>query len=155
MVCLSFFIKLHLRTIYLRDGCRGFYRGYVASLCNYVPSSAAWWSCYQLYQEQARLHLSSVLPHTALQCVAAVLSGCTTSILTNPLDLVRARVQVHRRTIPETIRVLWAHERLGVFSKGLTARMASSCIYSLAVIFGYETVKKMSVLPEYKHSVLW
>jgi len=64
-------------------------------------------------------------------------------------------VQVHRRTIPDTIRVLWANERLGIFNKGLTARMASSCIYSLAVIFGYETVKKMSVLPEYKQSVLW
>jgi solute carrier family 25 protein 44 len=146
---------MDFRTIYQRDGCRGFYRGYVASLCNYVPSSAAWWTFYQLYQEQVRHQLGNVLPNTALQCVAAVLSGCTTSVLTNPLDLVRTRVQVHRRTIPETVRVLWAHEQLGIFSKGLTARMASSCIYSLAVIFGYETVKKMSVLPEYKQSVLW
>jgi hypothetical protein len=45
-------------------------------------------------QEQARHHLGSVVPNTALQCLAAVLSGCTTSVLTNPLDLVRARVQV-------------------------------------------------------------
>ena len=33
-------------------------------------------------------------PATVVQCVAAVLAGCTTSLLTNPLDLVRTRVQV-------------------------------------------------------------
>ena len=38
------------RTIYVRDGFRGFYRGYVASLCTYVPSSACWWTFYSSYQ---------------------------------------------------------------------------------------------------------
>ena len=33
-------------------------------------------------------------PATVVQCVAAVLAGCTTSLITNPLDLVRTRVQV-------------------------------------------------------------
>lgn len=145
------------RTIFARDGLRGFYRGYIAALCNYVPSSASWWTFYSLYQESlaSLANIGPSVPHTAIQCAAAVLSGCTTSLLTNPLDLVRARVQVQRRTIPETVKLLWEAERFNVFSKGLTARMTSSCIYSLAVIFGYETVKKMSVLPEYKASVLW
>lgn len=145
-----------IRTIYQRDGLRGFYRGYLAALCNYVPSSASWWTFYSLYQEVfQQLEVSAGVPHTLVQCGAAVLSGCTTSLLTNPLDLVRARVQVQRRTIPDTVRILWAQEGTNVFKKGLTARMTSSCIYSLAVIFGYETVKKMCVLPEYKSSVLW
>jgi len=144
------------RTIYRRDGFRGFYRGYVAALCNYVPSSASWWTFYSLYQEMfSNFPLLSGTSHTGVQCVAAMLSGCTTSILTNPLDLVRTRVQVQRKSIPETIRILWETERWKIFRKGLTARMTSSCIYSLAVIFGYETVKKMSVLPEYKAGVLW
>ena len=47
-------------------------------------------------------------------------------------------------------RYLWKTERLSIFHKGLTARMTASSIYSLAVILGYESVKKMSVLPEYK-----
>lgn len=143
------------RTIYQRDGLRGFYRGYVAALCNYVPSSASWWTFYSVYQELGTAAVPEYTPHTAVQCCAAVLSGCTTSLLTNPLDLIRTRVQVQRRTIPDTIRVLWETERFNIFKKGLTARMTSSCIYSLAVIFGYETVKKMSVLPQYKSSVAW
>jgi len=143
------------RTIYHRDGFRGFYRGYVASLCNYVPSSAAWWTFYQLYQETISSVTSSFLPYTGTQCLAAVMSGCTTSIITNPLDLVRARVQVQRRSIPDTVRFLYVNEGASVFTKGLTARMTSSSIYSLAVIFGYETVKKMSVLPQYRGDVQW
>jgi len=143
------------RTIYVRDGFRGFYRGYVASLCTYVPSSACWWTFYSSYQMFGAALAPVWAPATLVQCVAAVASGCTTSFITNPLDLVRARVQVHRRSIPDTIRHLWRTERWSVFRKGLTARMTSSSIYSLAVIFGYESVKKMSVLPQYKHVVSW
>jgi len=143
------------RTIYQRDGLRGFYRGYIAALCNYVPSSASWWTFYCVYQELGTAAVPAYTPHTAIQCCAAVLSGCTTSLLTNPLDLVRTRVQVQRRTIPDTVKLLWKTEGFNIFKKGLTARMTSSCIYSLAVIFGYETVKKMSVLPEYQASVAW
>ena len=82
-----------IRTIYQRDGPRGFYRGYLAALCNYVPSSACWWGFYSAYQE-AFTAMNTPLPHTAVQCGAAVLSGCTTSLITNPLDLIRTRVQV-------------------------------------------------------------
>ena len=118
------------RTIYVRDGFRGFYRGYVASLCTYVPSSACWWTFYSSYQvggtdtsclssqwwyldvwscpcpglgpgypgavcgrsgirwEQENWHLLFSWPEILIW------SGCTTSFITNPLDLVRARVQV-------------------------------------------------------------
>merc|ERR1719309_189636 len=144
-----------IRTIYHRDGFRGFYRGYVAALCNYVPSSASWWTFYSVYQEVGSATAPEWAPHTAVQCTAAVLAGCTTSLITNPLDLIRTRVQVQRKSIPDTIKHLWETERFNIFKKGLTARMSSSCIYSLAVIFGYETVKKMSVLPQYKNNVAW
>jgi len=143
------------RTIYVRDGLRGFYRGYVASLLTYVPSSASWWTFYSLYQDLGRDMSPSWAPATLVQCVAAVMAGCTTSFITNPLDLVRTRVQVQRLSIPDTIRSLWRSERTKIFKKGLTARMTSSSIYSLAIIFGYESVKKMSVLPQYKQLVAW
>lgn len=39
-----------VRLIYQRDGFKGYYRGYVASLCAYVPNSALWWGLYTVYQ---------------------------------------------------------------------------------------------------------
>lgn len=38
-----------IRELYRRDGFKGFYRGYFASLNTYVPSSALWWMFYPIY----------------------------------------------------------------------------------------------------------
>ena len=143
------------RNIYRTDGLRGFYRGYLASVCTYVPSSAFWWSFYHLFQETYDKLLPSVVPHTVIQCGAAMSAGCASCFLTNPLDLVRTRVQVKRKPIPETAILLWKDEGFNIFRKGLTARMTSSLIYSVAIIFGYETVKKWSVHEEYKQKLKW
>ena len=147
------------KTIYYQDGIRGFYRGYFASLATYVPSSASWWTFYHFFQECLYTVLphdtNELVPHTIVQCIAAMSSGCATCVITNPLDLTRARVQVQRKSIPETLRVLWLEEGFRMFAKGLTARMTSSAIYSVAIILGYESVKKMTVLDEYKDKVVW
>lgn len=39
-----------VRRILHCDGVGGFYRGYTASLCAYVPNSALWWAFYHFYQ---------------------------------------------------------------------------------------------------------
>lgn len=43
-------------------------------------------------------HLLSILPantsHLLIQCTSGFFSGCATTVLTNPLDTVRARLQV-------------------------------------------------------------
>lgn len=39
-----------IRKIFQYDGISGFYRGYGASLCTYVPNSALWWAFYHFYQ---------------------------------------------------------------------------------------------------------
>lgn len=143
------------RAIYVKDGLPGFYRGYTASLCTYVPSSASWWTFYHFFQEIYETVTPSFVPLMALQCAAAMSSGCASCALTNPLDLVRTRVQVQRRSIPDTVRFLWRTEGLRIFTKGLTARMTSSVIYSVAIIFGYETVKRWSVYEEYKERIKW
>lgn len=41
--------KAIVSVIYQRDGLRGFYRGYLASLLTYAPSSALWWFFYDIY----------------------------------------------------------------------------------------------------------
>jgi solute carrier family 25 protein 44 len=97
------------------------------------------------------------LPLLVVQCIAGPLSSLTSTILTNPLDVCRTRIQVEqeRRRVIQILRELWQEERFSIFTKGLTARLSHSCVYSLFIIFGYETVKRVSLKEEYKGQVRW
>lgn len=145
-----------IRLIYQRDGCRGFYRGYIASLCAYVPNSALWWGLYQAYQDELVILLPDWFSHLFIQAVAGTLGGFTTTIITNPLDIVRARLQVQRLdSMLHTFKILWLEERLQIFTKGLSARLVQSACFSFSIILGYETIKRFSITDEYKHYIKW
>ncbi|KAJ9601821.1 hypothetical protein L9F63_000003, partial [Diploptera punctata] len=145
------------KQIYIRDGIRGFYRGYVASLCTYVPNSALWWAFYDLYQDYNRESFPTHwVSHLLIQCMAGTLGGFTTTLITNPLDIIRARLQVQRLdSIQKTFHILWMEERLRMFTKGLSARLVQSACFSFAIILGYETIKRMSITEEYREFIRW
>ncbi|KAK7068640.1 hypothetical protein SK128_020808 [Halocaridina rubra] len=145
-----------IQKVYKKDGIRGFYRGYLASICAYVPNSALWWGFYHFYQDKLAIITPQGTSTLLLQCIAAPLGGATTVLLTNPLDIVRARLQVQRAGgFGHTFRVLWAEEQIGIFTKGLSPRMFQSCIFSFMIILGYESVKRFSISDEYKEDVKW
>lgn len=191
----AFIVTEIVRLIYQRDGPKGFYRGYIASLCAYVPNSALWWGLYTFYQgAQQRIfsllflilvqkkkkeenylqffdektffvfqfsdEMIRVLPvwvsHLLIQAVAGTLGGFTTTIITNPLDIVRARLQVQRLdSMCNAFKVLWVEEGLQMFTKGLSARLVQSACFSFSIILGYETIKRVSINEEYKNYVRW
>ncbi|KAK7603820.1 hypothetical protein V9T40_003819 [Parthenolecanium corni] len=142
--------------IYYQDGFLGFYRGYVASLCTYVPNSAIWWALYHVFQDKLGVVFPENTSHLFIQCLAGTLSGFATTVITNPLDTVRARLQVQRtNSISNASRSLWREEGLWMFSKGLSARLVQSVMFSFSIILGYETIKRVSVKEKYKDNVRW
>lgn len=105
------------RLIIQQEGIGGLYRGFWPSLATFVPNSALWWGAYGFWQRFLWEQLPSSIAHpqgsssssssggsgsgapstgtvVAVQTTASVLSGCTASVLTNPLDLVKTRLQV-------------------------------------------------------------
>lgn len=145
-----------IQNIYKMDGLKGFYRGYLASISAYVPNSALWWLFYHFYQNQLARFSPEGTSTLLLQCIAAPLGGVTTVLLTNPLDIVRARLQVQRAgNFGHTFKILWAEEQFGIFTKGLSPRLFQSVIFSFTIILGYESVKRFSVNEEYKKEVKW
>jgi solute carrier family 25 protein 44 len=127
----------------------------MASLVTYAPSSAMWWCFYDIYCGVLSNVSPIWVPRLVLQCVAAPLSGATTSLLTTPLDAIRARIQVENTQFFDTARALWREEHLGIFAKGLSARLVQSLSFSFFIILGYETIKRWSLLEEYKDAVRW
>ncbi|XP_051998413.1 solute carrier family 25 member 44-like [Xyrauchen texanus] len=142
--------------IFAADGIRGFYRGYVASLLTYIPNSAVWWPFYHFYAEQLSKMAPSDCPHLVLQAVAGPLAAATASTVTNPMDVVRARVQVEgRSSIFETFNQLIREEGFWGMTKGLSARIISSTPTAIVMVVGYETLKKLSLRPELVDSRHW
>ncbi|XP_051740091.1 solute carrier family 25 member 44a [Ctenopharyngodon idella] len=142
--------------IFHADGFRGFYRGYVASLLTYIPNSAVWWPFYHFYAEQLSKLAPADCPHLLLQAVAGPMAAATASTLTNPMDVVRARVQVEgRSSVIETFKQLMAEEGVWGLTKGLSARIISSMPTSVMIVIGYETLKRLSLRPELVDSRHW
>uniref|UniRef100_A0A8C2A0H3 Solute carrier family 25 member 44b n=1 Tax=Cyprinus carpio TaxID=7962 RepID=A0A8C2A0H3_CYPCA len=142
--------------IFAVDGIRGFYRGYVASLLTYIPNSAVWWPFYHFYAEQLSKLAPSNCPHLVLQAVAGPLAAATASTVTNPMDIVRARVQVEGRTsVTETFNQLIREEGFWGMTKGLSARIIASAPTAIVMVVGYETLKKLSLRPELVDSRHW
>ncbi|KAL1271066.1 hypothetical protein QQF64_030082 [Cirrhinus molitorella] len=142
--------------IFAADGIRGFYRGYVASLLTYIPNSAVWWPFYHFYAEQLSKMAPSNCPHLVLQAMAGPLAAATASTVTNPMDVIRARVQVEGRTsVIETFNQLIREEGFWGMTKGLSARIISSAPTAIVMVVGYETLKKLSLRPELVDSRHW
>uniref|UniRef100_T1GWI8 Mitochondrial carrier protein n=1 Tax=Megaselia scalaris TaxID=36166 RepID=T1GWI8_MEGSC len=149
------------REILRRDGFRGFYRGYSASLMAYVPNSAMWWAFYHMYQElwkEERLHMfTKGLSARLVQSAAA-----SFSIILGYETIKRFAINEEYKHLVqrlESMRIafseLWKEEKLHMFFKGLTARLVQSAAFSFSIILGYETIKRIAVNDEYKHKIKW
>lgn len=161
-----------VRAVYKVDGLSGFYRGFFSAVMLYIPSTMVFWSTYYHTLgvfRQIRFKVTEiqkgVRPKTAAdvdnrnfyldQAVSGSVAGIASACATNPLEMLRVRLQVHRTNYTETIRRLWKHEKSRVFTKGLAPRVVSNALYSSLVMVAYETVKKLCVLPEYQEHVVW
>lgn len=137
--------------IYRHERLSGFYRGYFLSTFLVSLNSALWWPFYYFYQGQLRSRLPEKMPTIVVQCLCGPLCSISANFITNPLDVMRTRMQVtkQRESSIKVLKILWAEDNYKLFYKGLTARLSYSCFYSFLIILGYETVKKLSLKEEY------
>ncbi|KAK6038680.1 hypothetical protein COOONC_23815 [Cooperia oncophora] len=149
-----------LRAIYKVDGLKGFYRGFWASSLVYVPSCLVFWPVYYWCQDffnflRRQSAKEGQGPLILDQAAAATIGGACSTICTNPMEMFRIRLQVHRSDYAETLARILRNERQYMFTKGLAPRLISNSIYSCVVMVGYEVVKRFCVLPEYQDRVKW
>ncbi|EGD81017.1 hypothetical protein PTSG_10960 [Salpingoeca rosetta] len=141
-----------VRQIYSSQGLRGFMKGYWASVAAFGPSSGLWWASYGVIRRwQSGTEAVRQGTYTiALQALAGAMAGAITAVTTNPLDVVRARLQVEgragdKRGWATIFGELWKEEGVRGLFKGVSARVFYMGFNSLLMITTYETVKRLSL----------
>ncbi|CAL5228103.1 g11176 [Coccomyxa viridis] len=155
------------RHIVQSEGVLGLYRGFGMSIATFVPTSGIWWGAYGAYQkliwqqvDKWRGASAAELPHRsseilAVQTASALCAGCTSATLTNPLDVVKTRLQVSKReasgqrpTLNATVRQLWTEQGMKGFTRGLTPRIANAAMWGTCMINAYEFLKRICAIAE-------
>eukprot|EP00793_Prasinoderma_coloniale_P006293 PRCOL_00001123-RA len=140
-----------LRHIYTQEGVRGWFRGLVPSLVN-VP---VFWSLYFPMYDAAKQAVRSSgwdLPETMEHLAGAVSAGAVCDLITNPLWVLRTRLQTHNMYaapgkgvralgVLECARGILRHEGALAYYKGLGASLLG--LSHVAIQFPlYEHFKK-------------
>lgn len=144
-----------LGVVWRAEGFSGLYRGFGLSVMSYVPASAIWWSTYTFTHGRAMAAIprSDQRLQWLVTGMCGAVAGFTSAALTNPLDVIKTRLQLleewnaeknGRSRIAAVVRSLVVEEGMRGFSKGLSARLACSSVVSLFIITTYEGVKRLS-----------
>ena len=146
-----------MRQIFRHEGLKGLYKGYGVTLLAYGPFSAIYFLSYEYLKKAVVDRRSSSSDPSfgeALLCSAA--AGAFASFTTNPLDLVKLRMQVHRgqlkgqqvtlderryQNMLSSFRTILSEEGYTGFFRGSTARILFHIPNVAITMSGYEWCK--------------
>jgi solute carrier family 25 protein 38 len=138
------------RDIARREGLRGFFAGYGATAIRDAPYAGL----YVLFYEQSKRRLSALFPsdvkagsdmptqHAAgINFASGVFSGTVCSIISNPFDAVKTRIQLQPgqyRNMVQAGRRMIAEEGVRALWDGLALRMSRKALSSALAWTVYE-----------------
>jgi len=149
-----------LRKILVEEGVRGWFRGYGPAMLSVPVFWGVYFPCYD-YAKYRLTDRNAKEASSLDNMFAACLAGGVCDVVTNPLWLVRTRLQTqylrpsadHYKGIVDCIRRIWAEEGFLAFYKGLPASLLG--LSHAAIQFPvYEYLKK-KIAKENKSNSQW
>ncbi|EAN77050.1 mitochondrial carrier protein, putative [Trypanosoma brucei brucei TREU927] len=86
-----------IRTVARYEGVRGLYKGYWSTLASFGPYSAVYFGCYEVFENVLNEHMS--LGTFSSSLCAGGMGNIVACVVTNPLELVKTRLQVQRAVL--------------------------------------------------------
>ena len=96
-----------IKNLYLIDGIPGFYRGFGATLVSRIPQASLTWAFFYQYTSLGLAVVPSVVPYSIIEILATMTAAVTSTMLLNPLEVLRTQIQVKRAVSYTHLR---AHE---------------------------------------------
>ena len=122
------------------EGKVGLWKGVSASLMRDVPFSAIYWPCYE-YLRPSEYNFSQI-------CVAGAVAGSVASAATNPMDVIKTRIQIQlgengvKMSNSQVVQeIIQSHGIKGLWA-GLTPRLLKVAPACAIMISSYEYCKR-------------
>lgn len=148
------------RSIIRRDGWRGLYKGFGLSLFTSLPAGTIWWAtyagckdklnnCIDMIENDRIRSIPVMAQQGIIQVASAVSAAITASITTQPLDTIKTRIQVGKKTMSiklDTSLASMAREFVSTpgLYKGLTPRIVHMSIWGSILSAAFEVLKLVS-----------
>jgi len=133
------------------DGFAGFYKGFAPALSTCVVSSVIWWQTYYHLKKFLCSKTSENPTRSEFMTVQAISGGASSllsTILINPLDVIKTRLQVlNTKSWSSTLSHLIKTQGFSWATRGLAPRLIAAAPVSAATLSLYEEVKRLSVKP--------
>ena len=147
-----------VNSIIRTEGYGGLFRGFGLSLFTSIPAGSIWWAAYAGVKDQLNHYLDANYPPESIpvmarqgiiQITSAFSAAFASSILTQPLDTIKTRIQVAKGK-PSFFSPLSIAKELtstsGLYSlyKGLMPRMCHMGVWGSVLSAAYEYLKFVS-----------
>ncbi|KAJ1723557.1 hypothetical protein LPJ53_002126 [Coemansia erecta] len=138
-----------LRRIFVEEGVHGLYRGLAPMLMGYLPTWGIYFAAYEALKRDVPRHCPWASDSAAtVHVVSAMGAGATTSVLTNPIWVLKSRfmtqsafTEYRYKSMWHAVQVIRRTEGLGGFYKGLGSSLLG--VTHVAVQFPlYEQLKE-------------
>lgn len=144
-------IIYNLRNIFAAEGVRGLYRGLFPSLISVVPSISLYFTLYCEIKKAVGVCSEDGNAKTAaLQAASAGVASCMTAAITNPLWVVKTRMQTqpHPKLVPPKYRNTWHTLRSIVRDEGVRALykgLGASLVTSTQAMIQFPVYEKLKL----------
>lgn len=145
-------ILYNLRHIFAAEGPRGLYRGLFPSLVSVVPSISIYFTLYSEIKRAMGVPPENGCPKTAaLQSLSAGLASCLTATITNPLWVVKTRMQTqpHFKSAAPKYHNTWHTMHSIVRDEGVKALykgLGASLITSSQAMIQFPVYEKLKLM---------